>query len=116
MRGSTALEERLGRANYIALLNQFFETASDCVVAHQGEVLKFIGDAVLAVFPADDDGVVARANALQAARDIVTRLDQFVEVANSFNGSLRPIKGRGHGGVQTQRAIFRLIGSWVRAC
>ncbi len=77
MRGSTALEERMGRADYIALLNQFFETASDCVVAHQGEVLKFIGDAVLAVFPADDDGVVARANALQAARDIVTRLDQL---------------------------------------
>jgi adenylate cyclase len=77
MRGSTALEEKMGRAAYIALLNQFFEITSDCVNAHQGEILKFIGDAVLAVFPAGDDSAAARSNALQAARDIVIQLNQL---------------------------------------
>ena len=37
---------------YIALLNHFFETTSTIVDEHGGEVLKYIGDAVLAVFPA----------------------------------------------------------------
>lgn len=54
LRGSTSLEEKLGRAAYIQLLNQFFETTSTIVQNHGGEVLKFIGDAILAVFPADD--------------------------------------------------------------
>ena len=77
LRGSTRLEEILGRVDYITLLNQFFETTSTIVQAHNGEVLKFIGDAVLAVFPAGEDAEAARAQALQSARDIVTRLDEL---------------------------------------
>ena len=70
MRNSTQLEEQMGRAEYIALLNQFFETTSTVVHEHGGEVLKFIGDAVLAVFPAGEDAAAACQKALQAARDI----------------------------------------------
>ncbi|WP_425044370.1 DUF427 domain-containing protein [Primorskyibacter sp. S87] len=74
LRGSTALEERLGRRDYIALLNTFFETASTIVEAHGGEVLKFIGDAVLAVFPAGKDASAAQKQALDSAKEIVARL------------------------------------------
>ena len=77
LRGSTRLEESLGRADYIELLNEFFETTSNIIDEHGGEVLKFIGDAVLAVFPADGDAAVARAQALASAQDIVTRLKQL---------------------------------------
>ena len=71
MRDSTRLEETLGREDYIALLNQFFETISDIVHAHGGEVLKFIGDAVLSVFPAGDDARQGlRAGAGIGARDL----------------------------------------------
>lgn len=77
LRGSTRLEETLGRADYITLLNQFFETTSTTVQDHNGEVLKFIGDAVLAVFPAGNDAEAACAQALQSARDIVARLDEL---------------------------------------
>ncbi|MEM9551933.1 MAG: DUF427 domain-containing protein [Pseudomonadota bacterium] len=74
LRGSTRLEEELGRREYIDLLNQFFETASTMVQDNGGEVLKFIGDAVLAVFPAERDGSRARHNALKTAREIVGHL------------------------------------------
>jgi adenylate cyclase len=76
LRGSTRLEEMLGRTTYITLLNDFFETASTIIEAHGGEVLKFIGDAVLAIFPAGDDAGVACAQALQSAREIVAKLDE----------------------------------------
>ncbi|MFV1568047.1 DUF427 domain-containing protein [Phaeobacter sp. JH203A] len=75
LRGSTRLEEDLGRSAYIELLNSFFETVSTIVHEHGGEVLKFIGDAVLAVFPAGDTPDEARAQALQSARAIVAGLD-----------------------------------------
>ncbi len=75
LRGSTRLEETLGRAAYIKLLNQFFETASTIIQDHDGEVLKFIGDAVLAVFPAGSNAESACSQALLSAQEIVARLD-----------------------------------------
>lgn len=75
LRGSTRLEEELGRKAYIGLLNQFFETVSAVVHEHGGEVLKFIGDAVLAVFPDSTDGAIACADAVVAAQEIVDQLD-----------------------------------------
>ncbi|MEY8838235.1 DUF427 domain-containing protein, partial [Cribrihabitans sp. XS_ASV171] len=74
LRGSTRLEEELERPAYLALLNQFFETVSTAVEAHGGEVLKFIGDAVLAVFPAGEDAAAAKGHALRAAMEIVETL------------------------------------------
>ncbi|WP_122074572.1 DUF427 domain-containing protein [Pseudophaeobacter sp. EL27] len=78
LRGSTLLEEQLGRRDYIKLLNAFFDTASTIVHDNGGEVLKFIGDAVLAVFPVGDgageDANQARAQALKSARSIVPAL------------------------------------------
>jgi class 3 adenylate cyclase len=51
LRGSTALAERLPRQRYLQLLNRFFESTAGVVIEHGGEVLKFIGDAVMAIFP-----------------------------------------------------------------
>lgn len=79
LRGSTRLEEELGRTDYIALLNSFFEATSTIIHEHGGEVLKFIGDAVLAVFPAGDDAEEARRNALKSARRIVSHLDRLAQ-------------------------------------
>ncbi|MEW9920936.1 DUF427 domain-containing protein [Marimonas sp. MJW-29] len=76
MRDSTRLAESLERDVYLDLLNHFFETVSTLADAHGGEVLKFIGDAVLAVFPAGDDAEAACAQAIEAARAIVAALDQ----------------------------------------
>ena len=76
MRNSTQLEEDLDRSEYMALLNHFFETVSMVIDEQGGEVLKFIGDAVLAVFPAGKDYEAACAHAVAAAREIVLQLNE----------------------------------------
>jgi len=75
LRGSTRLEAEHSRDDYVALLNRFFERTMDCVNAHGGEVLKFIGDAVLAIFPVVDDRGEACRTALASAADMVAALN-----------------------------------------
>jgi class 3 adenylate cyclase/uncharacterized protein (DUF427 family) len=75
LRGSTSLEETLGRDAYIELLNGFFETVSSVIHDTGGEVLKFIGDAVLAVFPDHEKGTEGCINAIEACKRIVAELD-----------------------------------------
>jgi class 3 adenylate cyclase/uncharacterized protein (DUF427 family) len=73
LRGSTGLQERLGRAHYLELLNEFFECTAGSVLSEGGEVLKFIGDAALAIFPLLDDPGATMA-AVRAARAATLRL------------------------------------------
>ena len=80
MRGSTSLTESLSRETYLDLLNDFFEHAAEPVQRSGGEVLKFIGDAVLAIFPLEGDNeneatVNACTRAREAAQEIVRRVD-----------------------------------------
>jgi adenylate cyclase len=74
LRHSTRLEEELSKVVYLELLNHFFETTSSVVQDCGGEVLKFIGDAVLAVFPAGDNAKAACAKALASARGTIDAL------------------------------------------
>jgi class 3 adenylate cyclase/uncharacterized protein (DUF427 family) len=74
LRNSTRLETELGRVAYVAELNRFFEISTDIVNAHDGEVLKFIGDAVLAIFPAHGGHGQACRQAVASAEEIVHRL------------------------------------------
>jgi adenylate cyclase len=69
LRGFTRLSDALPRDELIAVLNQWFETMVRAVESDGGEVLKFIGDGMLAIFPSapDDAGACCRA-ALRAAR------------------------------------------------
>jgi adenylate cyclase len=57
------------------MLNEYFEVVASKVHAHGGNVLKFIGDGVLAVFSADSahERTAAR-TALSAAREVVAEL------------------------------------------
>ena len=51
LRGFTALSERLDEAALFGALDRYFEAVVDGVHAEGGEVLKFLGDGVLAIFP-----------------------------------------------------------------
>jgi adenylate cyclase len=70
MRDYTGLSDRLPGPDVIRLLNAYFERLVEAVEAHGGEVLKFIGDGMLAVFPVTDATPAAdsAAAALRAAR------------------------------------------------
>ena len=67
LRGFTALSERLGRDALLACLNDYFDCMAGAVERQGGEILKFIGDAMLAIFPLAGEQACARA--LQAALD-----------------------------------------------
>jgi class 3 adenylate cyclase/uncharacterized protein (DUF427 family) len=73
LRGSTGLAERLPRQEYLKLLNRVFECTAGAVLEQGGEVLKFIGDAVMAIFPLRDQPD-AGARALAAVRAALARL------------------------------------------
>ena len=51
LRNSTPLAETMTRAEFLVYLNQFFDGMAGAVVDNGGEILRFIGDAVLAIFP-----------------------------------------------------------------
>ena len=74
MRGFTALSEGMTGEETVALLNRYFDCVVPSIEAAGGEVLKYIGDGVLAIFRAATDGTGACRNALTAAREIVERV------------------------------------------
>ncbi|MEM7169375.1 MAG: DUF427 domain-containing protein [Pseudomonadota bacterium] len=79
LRNSTALADRLPRETYLSLLNAYFDGAAGAVEENGGEVLKFIGDAVLGIFPIQKCVIQtagAAKSALTAAQVALERLDQ----------------------------------------
>jgi class 3 adenylate cyclase len=57
--GSTQLYERIGQARAFGLVHEHFRLIEAAVRAENGAVVKTIGDAVMAVFPATSDAVHA---------------------------------------------------------
>ena len=53
LRGFSALSECVPLPDVISILNKCFDRMAQPVVANGGEVLKFIGDAILAIFPCE---------------------------------------------------------------
>ena len=79
LRDSTTLSETMARDAYLDTLNQFFDCMAVPVIEHGGEVLKYIGDAVLAMFPIeapDSPAQDACARALAAAADAQSRVEE----------------------------------------
>ena len=69
LRESTPLSASLGEQRFLELLNDYFLATAGAVLDHGGEVLRFIGDASLAVFPTSGEPPAAAcARAAEAAR------------------------------------------------
>ncbi|HEY5598352.1 MAG TPA: adenylate/guanylate cyclase domain-containing protein [Kiloniellales bacterium] len=84
LRGFTAISECLPLPDVITLLNNCFDRMAQPVVANGGEILKFIGDAMLAIFPCD-----AGADAVCAAADAaLTAAETAVAGVAALNGDL----------------------------
>ena len=76
LRSSTRLAESLGKEVFLELLNCFFECTGNAVQAVNGEILDYIGDSILAIFPfaklggAEQAGRLALQAAMQASTDL----------------------------------------------
>lgn len=69
LRESTPLSASLGEQRFLELLNDYFAATAGAVLEHGGEVLRFIGDASLAVFPTGGESARAACmRAVEAAR------------------------------------------------
>lgn len=79
LRGYTGLTDRLPGADVLTVLNEYFGRLAGAVIAHDGEILKFIGDGLLAVFPftgAGDERAAAGA-AVAAAEKALHDVNQL---------------------------------------
>jgi len=117
-RDSTVLSGSLPREEYLEQLNRFFYCMAGAVLKKGGEVLKYIGDAVLAIFPTASGAEDACRRALQAAALAAER----VAAANGEHPDAPPMRfGIGlHVGTVTygnvgvpQRLDFTVIGNAV---
>ncbi len=82
MRGFTTLSEQLPPQALIDRLNRYFECQVPAITEHGGEVLKFMGDGLLAIFPISgnsDAGEVCRM--LSGALDVRKRVAELARVS-----------------------------------
>jgi len=80
MRGFTSLSDRLPPEMVVDVLNRYFDCQVPAILGHGGEVLKFMGDGLLAIFPigrGDDDAAVC-ARVLAAAREARANVEALV--------------------------------------
>lgn len=123
LRNSTQLAEALSRDAYLETVNQYFDCVAGAVIDSGGEILKFIGDAVLAIFVIDDIGNAhseACARALDAVRDAQQRM-RSVNREREAKGEAALAFGTGlhrgdltYGNIGTEgRLDFTVIGSAV---
>jgi adenylate cyclase len=76
LRRFTQMSDRLPGESLIGILNDPFDLQAKAIVGHGGEILKFVGDGLLAIFPVANPDEAARAagNALAAAQEALAAL------------------------------------------
>jgi adenylate cyclase len=108
LRDFTKISDNWPRDDVIDLLNGYFDAISEPVVRHGGEILKFMGDGLLAIFPLDQPG--ACANLLRA----VAEARQAMVVLNEANGKIGREPLRYGVGVHVGDVMYGNIGSRSR--
>ena len=73
LQGFTKLADALPRDQLLALMHEYFACMVSTLEEHGGQVLKFMGDGLLAIFNKDEDGASCRA-ALAAADRVLARV------------------------------------------
>jgi adenylate cyclase len=81
LRDFTRISDNWPRDDVIDLLNSYFDALSEPIARHGGEILKFIGDGLLAIFPLDQPS--ACANLLHA----VAEARQALAAVSENNGA-----------------------------
>jgi adenylate cyclase len=90
MRGFTAMTDRSGRGEIVMLLNRWFERIGGAIRDRQGDILKFMGDGLLAVFPLQGAHGATCDRALDAALGAIAATDALnLELAAEGIADLR---------------------------
>jgi adenylate cyclase len=97
MRGFTTRSERLPPQQLIDLLNRYFDCQVPAILNYGGEVLKFIGDGLLAIFPLESDG--------RNANEVCRRALTCAREAESATAALDPPQGANHDAIRFGLAL-----------
>ncbi|MEI9923867.1 MAG: adenylate/guanylate cyclase domain-containing protein [Bradyrhizobium sp.] len=77
LRDFTGISDNWPRDDVIDLLNGYFDAMSEPIERHGGEILKFIGDGLLAIFPLSEPSACANLlRAVSEARQAMTALNE----------------------------------------
>jgi adenylate cyclase len=77
LRDFTAISDNWPRDDVIDLLNGYFDAMSEPIARHGGEILKFIGDGLLAIFPLSNPSACANLlRAVSEARQAMVALNE----------------------------------------
>jgi adenylate cyclase len=112
LRGFTALSNRVANARIIALLNRYFDQIVPAINDEGGEVLKFMGDGILAFFHHEAGPNMACAAAFRAAQAGLARLAEVHEPDAELHAGVALHHGIvGYGNVGSGRRLdFTVIG------
>ena len=108
LRDFTKISDNWPRDDVIDLLNGYFDAMSEPIARHGGEILKFIGDGLLAIFPLSEPK--ACANLLRA----VTEARQAMAALNEKNKETGGIPLNYGIGVHVGDVMYGNIGSRTR--
>ena len=108
LRDFTRISDNWPRDDVIDLLNSYFDAMSEPIARHGGEILKFIGDGLLAIFPLDQPS--ACANLLHA----VAEARQAMAALNKSNGEAGRAPLNYGIGVHVGDVMYGNIGSLTR--
>ena len=108
LRDFTKISDNWPRDDVIDLLNGYFDAMSEPIARHGGEILKFIGDGLLAIFPLSEPS--ACANLLQA----VTEARQAMAALNVKNSETGRAPLNYGIGVHVGDVMYGNIGSRTR--
>ena len=84
LRGSTGIGESIDPAEFIPFLNDYAGAAINAIHDESGDVLKLIGDGVLAIFK-EDDMAAARSAALRAENQFRKNIEALNQRRTSEN-------------------------------
>lgn len=77
LRNFTAMTDNAQHGEIVTLLNRWFEAIGAAIGAHRGDILKFMGDGLLAVFPLEDGRTATCDRALDAALASLAGTDEL---------------------------------------
>jgi adenylate cyclase len=111
----TALSNRLPPEQVLPLLNLFFDQVVPAIEAEGGEILKFLGDGVLATFALDRGAAADCAAAFASARSVLSSLGRLPDPDPRLSAGIALHHGEvSHGNIGSgHRLDFTVVGPAV---
>ena len=96
LRNSTPLAGAMSQHDFLGVLNQFFDCMAGAVHEQGGQVLRFIGDAALAIFPIGEEGHSSDATSMtpEVARERALTATVLAAERIEANNQRRKAKGQ----------------------